>query len=169
MLTQRHPAQRDVDGWIAQAIAAQPQPDRKALTVADFALLAQLAQETALAMHLAIVVSLVDAHGHPRYFVSMDNALLVSHRLAGQKAYSAVALRMPTHELAEQVQPGAPLFGLQQQADICAVGGGLPCWHQGHLLGGIGISGGTAEEDVAIARHVLHHFTQQRFSLSPFA
>lgn len=48
---------------------------------------------------------------------------------------------MPTHELAEQVQPGAPLFGLQQQADIYAVGGGLPCWHQGHLLGGIGISG----------------------------
>lgn len=169
MLTQQHPAQRDVDGWIAKAIAAQPQPERNALTVADFALLAQLAQETALAMHLAIVVSLVDAYGHPRYFVSMDNALLVSLRLAGQKAYSAVALRMPTHELAEQVQPGAPLFGLQQQADICAVGGGLPCWHQGHLLGGIGISGGTAEEDIAIARHVLHHFTQQRFSLSPFA
>lgn len=169
MLTQQPPAPRDLDGWIAQAIAAQPQPERKTLTVADFALLAQLAQETASAMHRAIVVSLVDAHGHPRYVVSMDDALLVSHRLAGQKAYSAVALRMPTHELAEQVQPGAPLFGLLQQADICAVGGGLPCWHQGHLLGAIGISGGTAEEDVAIARHVLHQFTQQRFSLSPFA
>ncbi|WP_286673688.1 MULTISPECIES: hypothetical protein [Symbiopectobacterium] len=43
MLTQQHPALRDLDGWIAQAIAAQPQPERKALTVADFALLAQLA------------------------------------------------------------------------------------------------------------------------------
>lgn len=169
MLRQQHPAPDALDGWIAQAIAAQPQADRKVLAVTDFALLAQLAQETANAMQRAIVVSLVDAHGHPRYFVSMDNALLVSHRLAGQKAYTAVALRMPTHELAEQVQPGGALFGLQQQGDICAIGGGLPCWHQGQLLGGIGISGGTAEEDVAIARHVLHHFTQQRFPLSPFA
>lgn len=169
MLTQQPPIPDALERWIAQAIAAQQKVDRKVLTLADFALLAQLAQETASAMQLAIVVSLVDAHGHQRYFVSMDDALLVSHHLAGQKAYSAVALRMPTHELAEQVQPGAPLFGLRQQADICAIGGGLPCWHQGQLLGGIGISGGTAEEDVAIARHVLYHFTQQRFPLSPFA
>lgn len=89
MLTQQHPTLRDLDGWIAQAITSQTQPECKALTVYDFALLAQLAQETASAIHLAIVVSLVDAHGHPRYFVSMDNALLVSPTASPDKKPTA--------------------------------------------------------------------------------
>lgn len=45
----------------------------------------------------------------------MDNALLVSHTLAPQKAWTAVALKMPTHELATLVQPGGDLYGLEKE------------------------------------------------------
>ncbi|WP_246856705.1 GlcG/HbpS family heme-binding protein [Brenneria corticis] len=130
------------------------------------ALLAQLAHDTAQAMSLPIVFSLVDAHGQQRYFFSMDNALLVSHTLAYQKAYTAVALRRPTHELAALIQPGGDLYGLPHQPNLCAIGGGLPCRRNGLLLGGIGISGGTVAEDIAIARRVLHEFSNKRFSLT---
>jgi uncharacterized protein GlcG (DUF336 family) len=110
-----------------------------------------------------IVFSLVDAHGLQRYFVSQDNALLISHTLATQKAWTAVALRMPTHRLAADVLPGASLYGLSHTQGLCCFGGGLPCWSAGVLLGGIGISGGSVEEDIAIATQTLARFSRERF------
>lgn len=96
----------------------------------------------------------------------MDNALLISYTLAGQKAWTAIALKMATHELAAEVQPGASLYGLQHEPGICCFGGGLPCWSDGVLLGAIGISGGTVEEDIAIANAALARFSRERFPLT---
>ena len=106
--------------------------------------------------------------GLQRYFVSQDNALLISHTLATQKAWTAVALRMPTHRLAADVLPGASLYGLSHTQGLCCFGGGLPCWSAGVLLGGIGISGGSVEEDIAIATQTLARFSRERFLLTPF-
>ncbi|VFS63306.1 Domain of uncharacterised function (DUF336) [Raoultella planticola] len=58
---------------------------------------------------------------------------------------------MPTHRLAADVLPGASLYGLSHTQGLCCFGGGLPCWSAGVLLGGIGISGGSVEVDIAIA------------------
>ncbi|WP_409306670.1 GlcG/HbpS family heme-binding protein [Pectobacterium sp. B1J-3] len=149
-----------IEQAISELHATQSQ---RSLSLGSIALLAQLAHDAAQAMSLPIVFSLVDAQGHQRYFFSMDNALLISYSLAYQKAYTAVALKRPTQELATLIQPGGDLYGLQQHPNFCAIGGGLPCWHHDRLLGGIGISGGTVEEDMAIAHHVFHAFSQQRF------
>lgn len=152
---------------INDAISRQLSSRRTSLNLTDAILLAKYAREAAEACNIAIVFSLVDAGGQQRYFFSMDNALLISHTLAGQKAWTAVALKMPTHTLAAEVQPGASLYGLQNEPGICCFGGGLPCWCDGILLGAIGISGGTVEEDIVIASATLAHFSREHFPLSP--
>lgn len=79
-----------------------------------------------------------------------------------------MALRMPTRRLAADVLPGASLYGLSHTQGLCCFGGGLPCWSAGVLLGGIGISGGSVEEDIAIATQTLARFSRERFLLTPF-
>ena len=156
----------DLDRRISEAITRQLSPRQLSLSLTDAAALAEYAREAAENCDLPIVFSLVDACGQQRYFFSMDNALLISHTLAGQKAWTALALKMPTHALADLVQPGASLYGLQNEPGICCFGGGLPCWSNGVLLGAIGISGGSVEEDIAIARAALTRFSHTHFPLS---
>lgn len=163
-----HECNAELDRRINQAISRQLSPRQLSLSLPDAALLAKCANDAADQAHVAIVFSLVDACGHQRYFFSMDGALLISHSLAEQKAWTAVALKMPTHQLANAVQPGASLYGLQNEPGICCVGGGLPCWSDGVLLGAIGISGGSVEEDLAIAHATLARFSRERFPLTPF-
>lgn len=158
----------ELDRRINEAISRQLPRRRISLSLADASLLAKYASEAADEADIPIVFSLVDACGQQRYFFSMDNALLVSHRLAGQKAWTAVALKMPTHRLADEVQPGGSLYGLQNEPGICCFGGGLPCWSDGVLLGAIGISGGSVEEDIEIASASLARFSRERFPLTPF-
>lgn len=155
-----------LDNWINEAIATQLPERRMSLSLEDSELLARLAREAALACDVPIVFSLVDTCGQQRFFFSMDNALLVSHTLAPQKAWTAVALKMATHELAALVQPGGDLYGLEKEKDICCFGGGFPCWSGGRLLGGIGISGGSVEEDMLIARQALARFSTLRYPLA---
>lgn len=137
------------------------------LSFNDMKCLARLIEEQADAIGLPIVFSLVDPHGLQKYYFSQPDALLISHDLAFRKAYSAVALRMPTHLLADLVTPGADLYSLQQSDNICCVGGGFPCWHNGRVVAGIGVSGGTVAQDMAIAINALAQFSQAHFSLTP--
>lgn len=155
-----------LDNWINEAIATQLPERRMSLSLDDSEALAKLAREVAQECDVPIVFSLVDTCGQQRFFFSMDNALLVSHTLAPQKAWTAVALKMATHELAVLVQPGGDLYGLEKEKDICCFGGGFPCWSGGRLLGGIGISGGSVEEDMLIARQALARFSALRYPLA---
>ncbi|MEA9390218.1 heme-binding protein [Acerihabitans sp. TG2] len=155
-----------IERWINDAISKQAPERSIALSLQDAAHLALLAQQEADACGIPVVFSLVDACGLQRYYFSMDNALLISHTLAYQKAYTAVALNMPTHKLSALVQPGAELFGLQHEGGICCIAGGIPCWSMGRLLGAIGISGGTAEQDLMIAQHVLERFNAAYYPLT---
>jgi uncharacterized protein GlcG (DUF336 family) len=155
-----------LDSWISSAITQQL-PDRPtSLSLEDAAVLGRNACLEAQAFNIPIVFCMVDANGFQRYFFSQDNALLISHSLAYQKAWSAVALKMATHELAPLVQPGAALYGLAYEKGICCFGGGMPCWDNGVLVGAIGISGGTVEQDIDIARNTLNRFSTERFVLT---
>ncbi|QHM69920.1 GlcG/HbpS family heme-binding protein [Mixta intestinalis] len=157
----------DIEQRINEAVARHLAAERRTFNLNDAALLAACAREAAESCRVPIVFSLVDAAGQQRYFFSMDNALLVSHTLAGQKAWTAAAMKMATHELTDKVQSGGPLYGLQHTPGVCCLGGGLPCWSQGVLLGAIGISGGSVEEDIAIASAALARFSREHFPLTP--
>lgn len=80
------PPNAELDRRINAAISRQLAPSPASLTLTDAALLAHCAIDAANNANVPIVFSLVDTHGLQRYFVSQDNALLISHTLATQKA-----------------------------------------------------------------------------------
>ncbi|MFF3437271.1 heme-binding protein [Streptosporangium sp. NPDC002721] len=107
-----------------------------------------------------ISVAVVDAGGHLIAFQRMDGARITGPVLAPGKAYTAVAHRMPTADLAELVLPGGELYGLAGDRYVC-LGGGVPLGEPGdgrgtgremrEVAGAVGVSGGTVSQDVACA------------------
>jgi uncharacterized protein GlcG (DUF336 family) len=103
---------------------------------------------------IPMVIAVVDSGGNLVAQQRMDGALLVSIDISLNKAYTSVALKMPTHELAGASQPGQPLFGIHN-ADggrIVIFGGGFPLKQQDEIIGGIGVSGGSVEDDILCAK-----------------
>jgi uncharacterized protein GlcG (DUF336 family) len=92
----------------------------------------------------------------------MDRAEIAGPTLAVDKAYTAVAHRAATAELAALAVPGGALAGLHANGGgrYVVFGGGLPCWSAdgGFVVGGVGVSGGTTEQDVACAEAALAVF-----------
>lgn len=123
------------------------------LTTADCDRMLAAAQAEARAIGVPMVISIMDEGGNLKAFTRMDDALLGSVKISQGKAYTSVALKMPTREVDKQVQPGAPLYGvaLAEPGRMITFPGGLPLWRNGRLIGGIGVSGGTVEQDEKVA------------------
>jgi uncharacterized protein GlcG (DUF336 family) len=101
-----------------------------------------------------VSAAVVDAGGHLIHFQRMDGAEIAGPTLAVDKAFTAVAHRIDTAELTALAAPGGKLAGLHSNGGgrYVVFGGGLPCWQNGGVVGGIGVSGGTAEQDIACVR-----------------
>lgn len=130
------------------------------LALADARWMARLAESKAIETGLPVVICIADAAGAPILLHRMDNALPASTDIAVNKAYTAAVFRMATHDLGVQAQPGASLYGVQttNQGRIVIFGGGYPVLRGGAVIGAIGISGGTVEQDMQIASHVMQAF-----------
>lgn len=108
-----------------------------------------------------VSAAVVDAGGHLVHFQRMDRAEIAGPTLAVDKAFTAVAHRASTTELGELALPDGPLRGLHANGGgrYVLFGGGLPVWSGADgvqvVVGGIGVSGGTAEQDVACAEAAL--------------
>ncbi|THJ48339.1 heme-binding protein [Burkholderia sp. LS-044] len=102
-------------------------------------------------------LSIVDAGGHLVAFTRVNDAAFGTIDIAHHKAYTAAALRFPTDYWMKLVQPGAALYGLERAASrpLVVFGGGLPVNHGDEVIGGVGVSGGPEEADVAIARAMV--------------
>jgi len=100
-----------------------------------------------------VSVAIVDAGGTLKAFLRMDGAEIAGATLATDKAFTAVANRAATHELAALAQPGQPLFGLHAGAGgrYVIFGGGVPVAADNELVGGVGVSGAEAWQDVECA------------------
>lgn len=127
-------------------------------------------EEKAKEMGLAVVIALVNPEGNPICIHILDGAFLISYELAVKKAYTSVALKTTTESLKEITQPGNELGGLEEALEnkITTIGGGAPVIIDKKVFGGIGVSGGSAEEDiylaqygVKIAREVLNKWQQK--------
>jgi uncharacterized protein GlcG (DUF336 family) len=121
----------------------------------------------ARAAEVGAVVSaaVVDAGGHLVHFQRMDRAEIAGPTLAVDKAYTAVAHRVATAELGPLAAPDGELAGLAANGGgrYVVFGGGLPCWSgepgvDGVVVGGVGVSGGDAAQDVACAEAALAVF-----------
>lgn len=107
----------------------------------------------AKANNKATVIAVCNADGNPIAVHAMDGAYLISFDVAIKKARTAVSVRMPTAELSALVAKGGTFQGLQNAADIITFGGGIPLFYGDTLAGGLGISGGTGEEDHALCEY----------------
>jgi len=117
--------------------------------------LAQLVEEEAARMGVKAVIAVSDAGGHPILVHSMDGAYMGSYDVAVNKTYTCVAFQMPTSALATLAAPGGSLYGIQHtnQGKIVIFGGGEPLYVDGVLVGAIGVSGGTAEQDTKLGEY----------------
>ena len=111
------------------------------------------ARKKAEEIGVPMVIAVVDSGGNLVAQQRMDGALLVSIDISLNKAYTSVAVKMATHELAPASQPEQPLFGIHN-ADggrIVIFGGGFPIKQGDDIIGGIGVSGGSVEDDILCA------------------
>lgn len=102
------------------------------------------------------VICIVNEGGYPVLVECMDESYIASYDVAVNKAFTSVALKMSTKELGLLAQPGASLYGIQNTngGRIVIFGGGEPLkCDKGKIVGGIGVSGGTEEQDTALAEY----------------
>lgn len=113
----------------------------------------RVALDKAEAMKVPVNIAIVDAGGHLKAFARMDDAFLGSIDIATRKARTARHFNMSTRELGKLSQPGQPLYGIEVTNDgLVIFGGGLLLKDQNEVIvGGIGVSGGSVEEDESIA------------------
>ena len=104
-----------------------------------------------------VAVCIVDVHGNLVLQHRMNGAPLFSLEISERKAYTSALVRVRTADLLALVQPGQPLYVLPTVAGgrFCPMGGGIPLTEDGEVFAGVGVSGGTAEQDVAIVEAAL--------------
>ncbi|HUL04922.1 MAG TPA: heme-binding protein [Candidatus Acidoferrum sp.] len=125
------------------------------LTIAKNA--AERVEAASVANKVPVAVCVVDVHGNVVLQHRMAEASVFSIELSARKAYTSALVGMRTTDLLPLVQPGQPLFPLSTVAEgrFCAMGGGVPLTREGQVVAGVGVSGGTVEQDVAIVEAAL--------------
>jgi uncharacterized protein GlcG (DUF336 family) len=113
----------------------------------------EAARAKALQIGVPMNIAVVDDGGNLVAFVRMDDAWLGSIDIAQNKAYTARAFDMPTRDLAPLAQPGGPLYGIEasNHGRLIVFAGGIPLLAGGRVVGAIGVSGGTVEQDQEVA------------------
>ena len=115
-------------------------------------------EKKAKEMNLPAVFAIVNSEGNLIIEERMDNAILVSIDVAYKKAYTAAALKLNTEDLTALVQPGAMFYGLQSDPKYIVFGGGMLLKVDGKIVGAVGVSGGSAQEDMEIAKACVKAF-----------
>ena len=114
----------------------------------------------AIELGIAYNIAVADAGGGLVAHVRMDGAWLGSVDIAINKAWTARAFDMSTDDLARITQSGQQGFGLNTTNDsrVIIFGGGEPIKRDGVVIGAVGASGGSVEQDVAVARAAVAGF-----------
>jgi uncharacterized protein GlcG (DUF336 family) len=105
------------------------------------------------ALELAFCVAVTDSCGEPIVTARMDGAPRLSAGIAANKAYSVTGFGgMPTGSWWDAIKDEPALVhGLTQTPRLVVFGGGVGVFADGHLVGAIGVSGGSADEDAEVA------------------
>ncbi len=112
-------------------------------------------KKKAFEMGVNAVVAVTNEAARPVLVECMDGSFIASFDVALKKAYTVVALKMSTIELKPLANPGGSLYGIQFTNDnsIIVFGGGDPLIKGGRIIGGLGVSGGTEEQDTALSAY----------------
>lgn len=143
------------------SIMAQTNENKRILSDELCDKLCAAAREKSAETGIDISFAIADADGLPRVYRRFGEALVLSITLVPAKAYTSAVTQTPTEELAKLVVDGAPLQGIQTvDPRITLVAGGFPLFHEGKIVGAIGVGGGTKEQDCEIGKYLLKVFEE---------
>ncbi|MBI2644377.1 MAG: heme-binding protein [Candidatus Wildermuthbacteria bacterium] len=116
--------------------------------------IAEACEKKARQMGIPMVVAIVDAGGNAVLVERMDGAMLAGVQIAQDKAYTAAATGFDTHQIAQISQPGQIAYGLANtdRGRIVIFGGGIVLKQGQKTVGGVGASGGLANQDQEVAQ-----------------
>src|SRR3979411_2019436 len=119
--------------------------------------IADRVEAESLKQNVPVAVTVIDSHGNVVLVHRMTGAPAFSLELSERKAYTSALVGLRTADLSPLVQPGQELFPLMGLSGgrYCSMGGGAPLTREGQLVAGVGVSGGTVEQDVAILEAAL--------------
>jgi uncharacterized protein GlcG (DUF336 family) len=119
--------------------------------------IADRVEAESLTQQIPVAVTVIDIHGNVVLTHRMAGAPAFSLELAERKAYTSALVGLRTADLVPLVQPGAPLYPLLAVSGgrYSAIGGGVPLTGEGQVIAGVGVSGGTAEQDVSIVEAAM--------------
>lgn len=128
--------------------------------------LADLVETEASTVKVPVTVCVMDIHGNIVLKHRMNDAPAFSMEIAERKAYTSALVGVRTADLLPLVQPGQDLYSLSFLAGgrFVAMGGGIPLGDQGKIFAGVGVSGGTAAQDVAIIEAAVAKFNKRSLS-----
>jgi uncharacterized protein GlcG (DUF336 family) len=123
------------------------------LTLADARTIIAAAEKKAAQIKQPMNIAVADAGGNLIAHVRMDGAWIGSIDISIKKAYTSRAFDIATKDLAKHSQSGKQFFGIHASNDgrIMIFAGGIPLKKNGQVVGAIGVSGGSGEQDHAVA------------------
>jgi uncharacterized protein GlcG (DUF336 family) len=130
------------------------------LTLEVAKVLINSAEHKARALGISEVIAIVDEGGNLIAVHRMDDARIAGIEIAQNKAWTAVAMKMATSNLATAALPNGPSYGINttNHGRIIILGGGIPLLKGGRIIGGIGVSGASSAQDVEVANAAVQVF-----------
>lgn len=125
--------------------------------------LAVYVEKQAQKMGVNAVIAVSDASGNIILAESMDDAYIASYDIAVNKAFTCASLKMHTKTLKPLAQPGQSLYGIQftNGGRIVIFGGGVVLKCGDRVIGALGVSGGTEEQDTLLADLGEKYFSEE--------
>ena len=119
--------------------------------------IADRVEAESLTQNVPVAVTVIDIHGNVVLTHRMTGAPVFALEIAERKAYTSALIGIRTADLVPLVQPGADLYPLLAISGgrFTAMGGGVPVTSEGQMIAGVGVSGGTTEQDIAIVEAAM--------------
>lgn len=135
----------------------------KRLSVAEAAILIEGARRKAEELGIPMCTAVTDEAGHLITFERMDGGKISSISIAIDKAFTGAVARKGTHVYNQLCAPGKGTFGIHvtNGGHFSIIGGGLPVTVDGSIVGGVGVSSGTADEDLVVAQAAIDYFRER--------
>ena len=131
--------------------AASAQDMKPFLTLKTAKAMAEAADKKASDLGIKVHIAIVDDGGNLKYFLRQDGAPLVAEKISQMKAFTAVAMEKSTADVGEVSKAETP--GIELVPNLIKFGGGIPIKNaKGQILGGIGVSGASKEDDATCAQ-----------------
>ena len=146
---------QDLTRIVSEVVANLSPSQHGSITLSQAKRLINKVEDKAREIGVNAVVAVSNTAARPVAIECMDDSFIASYDVALNKAYTVVALKMSTIKLKSMTNPGDSLYGIQftNQGQIVIFGGGDPLIYNGKIIGGLGVSGGTEEQDTLLSAY----------------